>query len=164
MSKKMNQDVFGLSLDIHEYGGVSRESDPNDEWSGEDTWTSYDVNGIRYISPTETKVVADLVRNGTPRWGEVYHVVTLTYSTGDSFSSHSGYRCLPIAAYDTEAAAEDCRRILEADGSEYNFKDNHVLIPNPDGGEPISIYRAWAGYFESIDDVTVRSFALNSLN
>ena len=78
---------FGIKVIDNSYTIVTKERDPNEEWDGENTYTSHNITGIEL---TEHGYDTDVVLEYLPTVGKEYYLLYGNYSTGDSFNHHTG--------------------------------------------------------------------------
>ena len=105
-------------VNLTSYTEVTREHDPSDRWSGEDTYTSWTVTGLSRNKPNGNYRAVDIEYEPT---GIVY-LVFAVYSTGDSFGLAEGGGFEVIDLYQTYEEASACANALEKD------KKNFVKI------------------------------------
>ncbi|MCZ7862806.1 hypothetical protein O9X98_15630 [Agrobacterium salinitolerans] len=121
---------------------VTREGEG--EWSGDDTDTSHEF-GNAYLTETGDGIeVGDDFQKG-----DIAHIVIAVWSSGDSFSSHSGHDSEIMSAHKSSANAEESKRILET---------AKAGVSLPDGFEVRQI--PWEGHFEHLDYITVEERVL----
>lgn len=100
---------------------------------------------------------ADIIVPFEPAEGERLYFLSLRRTTGDSFSSHSGI-FTPLAAYRSEAMALRAQAAVKshAERSGGRWSSSPLAIPAEEG-QLLEMHAQWVGYFESIDDISVRS-------
>lgn len=131
---------------------VTRERNPDDEWDQDDTRAWTDVQGLEIA---EDARMADLAIPFEPEEGESLYLLSVTYSTGDSFSRSEGLFDA-IAAYRTEEKALRAAATIEAhsdrEGGAWRY---HALPLEAEDGSLFQASVSWIGYFESLDGVNV---------
>lgn len=135
-----------LYLDYDTHVEVTRERDPNDEWSGEDTSTDWTFGDVTLRKP-KTLGMSFPVEFDV-ELGDTVYVVVAIWSTGDSFSRDVRGRAEIFGIFDNLKDAFDYQAVLEA--TEHNEYDH-----SRDSWRTGMISYPWYGYFESLDSVTV---------
>lgn len=138
---------------------VTREREPDEEWSGESTESSNYVSGFNIVDDILIHS-ADLVVGFEIKPDKTYYLVSVIYSTGDSFSHHSG-KIDYIELYESLEMAEATKKMIL---DSYALKDKEesysVEILN-NAGTPYKISSSsWVGYFESLEDVQIDAIKL----
>lgn len=161
---------------------ITRPNDPTDRWSGEDTDTQHDIQGICLVPNGikdyyELNSEFDLVPNTN------YYLVYGIYSTGDSFSHHEG-AIEYINLYLTKDRAEACAKAIQdhydlwkegwrltADQTELKAKKQRDALKKnkyskygleiiSESGKKLYISIPWTGYFETLTSVTYQTVQL----
>ncbi len=131
---------------------VTRERDPEDSFSGEDV-SCWSGAADALVATGAQK--AEIAVPFEPEDGEELFLVSLTYSTGDSFSHTSGIR-EEVAAYRTEAKARRAEAMIRAhyerEGGGWRYAP---LALEAEDGSLQSVGVSWIGYFESLESVEV---------
>lgn len=145
-------------FDVHTY--VTRERNPDDEWSAESTDANVSFRGVKKTEPRNTYNYESLTPPIELEYDKTYFIVWAKYSTGDSFGRYGGkYEAIDI--FTDEKMAEACRHQAIHDES---CKDKwgyiHSYKYTRQNGEVIKQSRPWSGYFENLDDVYIESFRL----
>lgn len=141
-------------LGMNGYTEVTRERNPRDEWSGEDTSTNWSfghaslTKKLGYGQETFTTDF-DIVAGD-----RVYFVVAI-WSTGDSFSHNVRGSAEIFGVFKDIDDADALRDKLNEPKS-----DRPVVIRHSKGKKAIQPskprpYYPWDGYFDSLDDVRV---------
>ena len=86
------------------------------------------------------------------------HVISVTYSSGDSFGSSSGNIDV-LAVFGNRAKAEACLQILKE-----KIKDDYSIPVTDDFDREIKVYNPAAGYFESVESLDLETFNLANPN
>lgn len=124
----------------------TRAADPDDSWDRGNTAAHWTINGLRLVESDGYRVHEvpfDAVA------GKRYHLVYAIYSTGDSFG-HDDAACLEIiGVFEDEELAHRAAEAARGDGPCIN-----------ELGEEYEMSRPWQGYFESLDELSVRAFVL----
>lgn len=131
-----------------EYTQITREADRNDEWGADDTATSHHIRGFKV---TEAKQYWDLIVGYDVKPEVAYYLVYVLYSTGDSFSHHTG-RITFIDMYQTIEEAEKAVKVIEKG---VNDDDKYSINYIDNSGNDAKMYCPWIGYFESLEDVNI---------
>jgi len=124
------------------YTEVTRESDPDEQWDGDDTCTSHDIHGFKIGK------YGDLSVRFEPEYDKTYFLLYATYSTGCSFSQHEG-EIEYVDLYEDENVAWENYRRLDKHGEGYSAKLLH------ESGKEYTFSIPWIGYFESLQDLEV---------
>ena len=136
-------------------------SDPGtDNWDHSyEEYIDTDIVGISLVSDNKYWDVALFPGEVEPKLDDRVHVVTVVYSTGDSFGSTSG--CTEhIFAFTNIDMAYELRNLLEKDNKnnpEYNFGE---------GGNSVDFFgvkintSTWKGHFENMQRVEITSLHL----
>jgi hypothetical protein len=131
------------------------EVDPDDNWSRADTDTSH---SIEYIKIVDDKDYNDLVVPFKIDSQKNYFLLSVVYSTGNSFG-HDGGQISFIELYSDLELAEQNRKEIEEHN--HNFSDtyhsskkNELKITNQ-AGKTYQCYCCWIGYFERVEDVRI---------
>lgn len=75
-----------FKVDYESYVEVTREADPEEEYSGEDTQTSHWVNGLNVVEDNSFHVGGAFTKDELKNADNKVFLVNVIYSTGDSFS------------------------------------------------------------------------------
>ncbi len=116
------------------------------QWDRDDTktfWTLGDT--IELVSENEGFDIT--VDDFEPIHGEDYYLLSVEYSTGDSFGHDESERVEDVALYQTRAEAEVVAELIRKGPEKNSFQ---VKLPN--GG---SIYAPWVGYFERLEEIHI---------
>ena len=81
------------------------------------------------------------------------YVLSMTYSTGDSFGTASGEGCV-LGCFGSVEAADAAKKAVEEN------EDNYTINIVDELGRAIKISNPAAGYFETVETVTIQAFAL----
>lgn len=125
-----------FQLDARSYLEVTRERDPENTWDGEDTLTSWDINGVKLCDKNSYDVFTSQEDFSL---GDEYHAVIAVWSTGDSFSRSDGAYCEIFGVYHSKEDADSRIDQLRSGKEEW--------LP-------------WDGYFEHLDSLEVYSGVL----
>lgn len=140
-----------LRLDVSSRRVVTRERDPDDEWSGEDTSTSWTVEGITLLDKDEYNA---LPADFPVEVGDTVYVVYAVYSTGDSFSHDENGEFETVCFFKTREKAHAAARAV----SQRTAGESYQMTFETESGAKISRYCPWDGYFERLSYVEVESF------
>lgn len=136
---------------------VTREHDPSDRWSGEDTFSDHNITGFRVVGEHDGW---DFVLNEDPT-GKSMYLVCAFYDTGDSFSRHENKLCL-VSLVEHAQDAQTILKACEADYKEYQesyrweVKPLKVHLPVADRTEEVYT-GTWKGYFERLKELRVET-------
>ena len=144
MSKKLY-----IDFDSRSEGGEPESDEQYSNRSPEHI--SLTVNGV-YTKPREA-FGEDVATLFTPRKGMKVYLVTVRYTTGDTFGYTSGnYKF--VACYDNSEDAYALAKEIE-ENSKYSFK------PKTPYTEDELYCGSWTGYFERLECVDVEGFTVN---
>ena len=142
--KKINQilpKVTYINVVDEAYTDVTQEADPEDEWSGESTDTSHNIQGIKL-----GKNYGDVECSFEVVPGETYFLLYYLYSTGDSFGTASGQIEFVGLYNDLKLAEKSCKAL-----NTFNKRDPNN--PRKTIGNPITIWNDLGQpYRESVAD------------
>ena len=93
-----------------------------------------------------------------PEWGQTVWLVVVTYSTGDTFGSSRGKVCV-VGCYDEEAHADSIASDIRADDSDADRDERRSGRKSKK--ERFTGYKAWTGYFESLEGVEVHRLCMD---
>jgi hypothetical protein len=146
-----------LHLDADGYTEVTREADPDDQWSASDTATTWHVNGI---SLSDRDGHQAMPADFPVEVGDTVHAVYAVYSTGDTFHRADG-EYLEIISFHKDAnvasknlAGLNARRDHGSAGNDYKMTITY------DSGATVERHCPWDGYFESLDYVSMSTFTV----
>lgn len=144
-----------IDFDSYSEGGEPESDEPYSSRSPQHI--SLTINGV-CMKPREA-FGEDVATLFTPRKGMKVHLVTVRYTTGDTFGYCSGnYKF--VACYDNAADANALAKEIqdnskENGGYKYSFKP---VTPYPED----ELYcGSWTGYFERLESVDVDCFTVN---
>lgn len=126
---------------------VTREHDPSDRWSGEDTHTEHHIEGVAIASK---KSSWDLIVNFELKFEKDYCLVFAIYNSGDSFSHHSG-KIAFVGLYESDEDAEAVKKILEVPCKENDYGREIGLH-----GKKETFFMPWNDYFSSLTYIEVQ--------
>ncbi len=143
------------------YSEVTDAADPNDSWSADSTHTDHNIVGFKFAKEnflTEIKVPFEILPN------KDYYLVYALYTTGDSFSNHSG-NMEYIDLYDNEDLANEVVKTIELDYKIYGKRkdssfDNYSVVIKNNMGNEFKMSCPWKGYFERLDSIEAKSIRL----
>jgi len=149
---------YFVKIDRNERQTVTREHDPNDRWSGEDTIADHTIHGFEVV---EENRGWDFVLPYDPT-GKTLYLVCAFYDTGDSFSRHENKLCL-VSLQEHLEDAQTIVRACEADyrayqdrGNCWDYKPLPVKLPVADKTEDVYT-GTWKGYFERLRELRVET-------
>lgn len=128
---------------------VTRETDPTDEWSGEDRVTTWNVEDVSLTKPRNSdykslEISYDVDTN------KRHYLVYGIYSTGDSFSHHADSNIEFVDLYRTREEAEQCVSLLEKNQSGIN-----PFLITTSAGYHLNYNPPWGGYFEVLSYIKI---------
>lgn len=128
---------------------TTRHGDPNDRWDGDDTTSSWRIEGLS-LKPTsgDSTSVSFQVEKDTP-----YYAVVAIYSTGDSFSHDEHGRLEFIDLFKSKEKAQKVADILRNAKKPSDF-DWNVRLQQEDDSK-YNYHVPWFGYFESLSEIRV---------
>jgi len=143
-----------IDFDSYSEGGEAESDEAYSNRSPE--YISLTINGVH---KTSVEAFGESVKTlFNPRKGMKVWLVTVRYTTGDTFGHSSGnYKF--IACYDNGEDAESLAQEINANskdrgGYQYSFKPKTPYVED-------ELYcGAWTGYFESLDNVQVDGFTI----
>jgi len=173
-------------VDYTSYCEATSEADPDDEWSRESTSTTHTVSGLKLTEGKDFDVVGAFVPHDDDG---PYHLVSVVYSTGDSFGHDESRYIEFIQVFKTLEKAQECVEEIRKNEKLYNAKHTSYmrmdkeklkeledsLLKDPktkkyehdynvcfkdEAGNIQKISAPWNGYFESISSVEIDSFEL----
>lgn len=142
---------WGLKVISQQSCHVTREADPTDEWSSEDTQTSVTVVELR-----ADESYPDVVVPFEPVNGETLYLVWITRYTGDTFHTDGGI-FEPIAVYRDERKALMAAAMIR---SQDEMGERCLLNPDrlavlDETGVAVTVPVSWSGYFDGLETVEV---------
>ena len=148
---------YFVKIDRSERRIVTRDHDPNDRWSGEDTDHDHTINGFHVV---KEKDGWDFVLPYDPT-GKPMYLVCAFYDTGDSFSRTENCLCLVSLhehMQDAQAVVKACEDDYRAyqDNDKHDYKPLPVKLPVADRTEDIYT-GTWKGYFERLRELRVET-------
>lgn len=130
---------------------ITREPSDDDTWDRGDYHTYHNIEGFRVHGPDH---YFDLVTPYQPRFGTLYYLLYVIYSTGDSFghTTDGGIEYIGIYKKDQVQIAVKNKAIIEAPPSERKKRDLELYSPE---GKKFKTYAPWEGYFESLSRIDI---------
>jgi hypothetical protein len=132
-----------VEYDAHMY--VTRKGDPDDMWDRDSTDGDVYVNGIRVVDDSYRDVSVPFDVDDDHN----YYLLYAVYTTGDSFGSDGG-NTEWIDLFRTRAAADAAKKSIEETTGSFSASYTR------DDGTDIKIHIPWDGYFETLDELTVK--------
>jgi len=175
--KKEAPKPMGLKVLHDRHVEVTRERDETDRWSGEDTTSSWTVNGL-----VKTDDYPDLVPCFAVETGDAVYLVYLVYSTGDSFS-HSENGCINfVDVFKTREKAEHVAQCIREHNSWYKgmhenwkpmtaeqrktlgkkYNSEYTIELVREDGSINSESAGWNGYFDHLSYIEVTEFVVDA--
>lgn len=90
------------------YGGCLREPDPDNRWDSGHYFTEHNITGFKVGGK-----YGDLEVDFTPKKNTSYHLLYITYDTGDSFGRSDGHIEFVDLYQDFEVAEANQKRLLD---------------------------------------------------
>lgn len=131
---------------------VTRENDPDVEYSGEDTDTSWSFGPVSLTQPRAGAFETIEVGDGYAPGDRVF-LVGGVYNTGDSFSHHEWSSFELFSAHRTRDAAKLAETALSgagADAKDVDLGDGYVVASLPWFGQFVSL-----GYVDIVEEAIV---------
>lgn len=137
---------------------VTEHADKSDDWDRDNTKTTHYIRGIQIVEEKgykDLEVPFEVVRD------KDYYLLYVLYRTGDSFGRDEGQIEL-IGLYQTHEAAEKNAKAIRAhyEARRNNYSSSGLLYLTTEGGNKFELYTPWIGYFESLEDIIVKSVRL----
>lgn len=133
---------------------TTREPYTDDTWDRGDSETYHSIEGIRVV---DTARYHDLVVEFEIIPDKVYYLVSVSYSTGDSFGRYEG-QLDHIDLFQTNEAAEALAKLISANERPSSKKSKSIIKYKTENGTEVECYcGSWKGYFESFNGVDVRA-------
>lgn len=127
--------------------------DPEDSWSHDSTAQSHNITGIKVIEDGYFDVETNLDVN----WEDDYWLVSIVYTTCDTFGSYGGqiehvdlFKSHDLA----QALADEIKANAEGYGNRSSWNTTDIIY-KIDNGEERTISGCWLGYFEHIESIEV---------
>ena len=137
------------------YTEVTKERDPNEEWDGEDTITSNNIQGFGILKPKDRYNSVDIVVTFDIDPKKTYYLVSVIHSTGDSFNHHQG-DIVYIELYEELSMATATKEMIENSYNRKNKEESYsVEILNNEGTMYKISSSPWVGYFERLEEVRI---------
>ena len=147
--------TWWLKVEYESRTDVTRHSDPDERWDGDDLAHSQYING--YSVHDKDVYGETFPMKGKPDLNKTYWLVYVNYSTGDSFHHETG--CITfVDVFENANDADALARILEKDyenKDKYDYKPLNVKLPS--GFEKEIYTGTWKGYFERLESVRVEA-------
>lgn len=136
---------------------VTKESDPNDKWDGDDLKFEYDIHGYEVVKSKD--YMWDFVVDEVPT-GD-WFLVCVYYSTGDSFH-HEDHKLSMASFVKNEEDAHTIAKAIREDYDSYKKSDSFDIKPLQVkllvANKTEEIYTGqWKGYFEHVEYIEVIS-------
>jgi hypothetical protein len=168
----------GLKVSHEVYCITTRERNPDDRWSGEDTSSTHSVDGLSLA-----KEWPDVTAPFFVKPGDVVYLLFAVYSSGDSFSHHENGSIIYIDVFKTHAKAEKAAQTIREHANWYKglhsrwepmtnkqrkalakkYKSEHSVEIVRENGKKIDVYANWNGYFESLSYIEVSSCTVDAV-
>jgi hypothetical protein len=133
-----------------------------DQWDRDDTATYHYIDEIEIVGDDDYN---DLVVPFKVNPNESYYLLSVVYSTGDSFGRDDG-RIEHIELYSDKKLAEANATAIEEHyknhKQNYFSNDKVELIITNQSGKKYACYCSWMGYFEYIQEATVTGVTVKS--
>lgn len=150
------KNYYGYKIDHTSYTEIIRESNPDEEYSGEDTQTNWFVNNELTIDENYPDITTSFELNKDKE----YFLVYVIYNTGDSFSRNNSSNIEFIDIFeDLNKANLLVKQIYENTNME-QLQGNYLDEKN----NKKNLSFCWIGHFESISLCEVSSINVQSLN
>ena len=133
----MSKDIYVEYSEICVYDYVAEEED---EFSPYESTFQFEVLNVTHIAP-ESAYNKHFSINVPKKWNRIVYVVTVIYSSGDTFGCSHGRGCIEGVYINAQDAMSIKQNILSG-----------KYIPKS--------HAAWMGYFEDVEDVKVEMFKI----
>ncbi len=143
--------MINIKINDMSHCEVTRERDPNDRWSGEDTYTSHNIESFNVIDDDD---YCDISVGVDIENGKDYYLLYAIYSTGDSFSRYEGEITL-IDLYQNREFAEANRKVLTDHLKIESGKKEYIATLLLEDGRAYPFHVPWKGYFEHLNEICV---------
>ena len=133
------------------YIEVTRERDPTDRWSGEDTDTSHSVKSFYIVDDDDycdISVAFDIDD------GRDYYLLYVIYSTGDSFNHNEG-QIVFIDLFETKEMAEKNRQCIVEHNKDKVGKLTYSVLLQLEDRRVYQFRVPWQGYFERLTEICI---------
>jgi hypothetical protein len=154
---KIQDELPEIRIHIHKnsYSEITRESDPESEWDGDDLENSHSFEGFSLVK--DKGKYWDFVLHELPKKNVPYYLVYVLHSSGDSFHHESG--CLCMVQFVNEY--EDAVAIRDAISKDVKMDGYSVNLTLPKSGMEIRISTGtWKGYFDRLESVNIETLFL----
>ena len=145
-----------LYLELGSYTVVTRDRDPSDRWSGEDTDTSWTILDICLGKPRSYSG-RQIPYDFDVSVGDTVYLLYSINSEGDSFSRHDGEHFEDILVFKTLEKAQAAKKVLE--GFDKSGNDQMINLTT-ESGEIYKFYPPWWGYFERLDTLDIETMTV----
>lgn len=157
---------IGLKVDYDEYREITRECDPDDRWSGEDSDSSWSVNSVSIVEK-----YPDVTACFPVKPGDNVFILYVVYSTGDSFSRNKDGMLVFIDVFLSRAKADAAAKAIQQHAAWCTNTRGYGLTPKQakelqkkytdaysvnivrENGSTLKVHASWNGYFESLSYV-----------
>jgi len=145
-----------LYLELDSYTEVTRERDYSDDYSGEDTYTDWTIQGIYLGKPLGTSG-RQIPYDFDVSVGDTVYLLYSINSEGDSFSRNDGEHFEDILVFKTLEKAQAAKKVLE--GFDKSGNDQMINLTT-ESGETYKFYPPWWGYFERLDTLDIETMSV----
>jgi len=158
--KKTNEEIKFTPIRVIDESQtfVTEHADESDDWDRDNTMTTHYIRGIQIVEEKgykDLEVPFEVVRD------KDYYLLYVLYGTGDSFGHDDGNIEL-IGLYQTHEAAEKNAKAIRAhyEAQRNNYSSSGLLYLTTESGNKFELWPPWIGYFESLEDIVVKSVRL----
>lgn len=124
------------------------------DWDNDDTYQHHNINGFAVVEDGYYHfqcAIEDI------DWEKTYYLVYVNYDTGDSFGHYAG-RAYFVDLFESKELAFVLAEAIEENAKDYEGKSDWTLMYKVDDGTERECYTSpWLGYFESLNQVYVKS-------
>jgi len=138
---------------------VVRQGNPKERYDGDDTITSNSIEGFEIIDPKDSWKSVDISVPFDIDPYKYYYLVSVIYSTGDSFNHNKG-EIEYIEMYEDEDKAIATKKIIENSYKSKDKEDRYGVDILNNSGTSYRISACWVGYFESLEEVRIDRITL----
>lgn len=133
---------------------ILKERNPNERWDGEETRTDNAIVGFEVIGPDNKWKCIDISTTFDIDPNKTYYLVSVIYSTGDSFNHHEG-KIDYIEMYETAEQAMETKKTIEEKYNKKDKEDRYGVDIKNNAGTSYRISASWVGYFERLEEVRI---------
>lgn len=146
---------FLIKIEKTTHTEITREANPNDEWDGDDQEHFHTFHGF---SIREQHGYWDFILDNKPNSNQMYYLVYVLHTTGDSFHHESGCLCM-IQFVDNIEDAVYIRNAIRENSKNESFDCLKLTLPHSKKEIEIGV-SSWKGYFDRFQSVDIEQLQL----